>query len=34
LKEEFENDPEFLKEYMVQGKTGGPASADQQAQPA
>ncbi|KAK1084877.1 glutaredoxin [Friedmanniomyces endolithicus] len=34
LKEEFENDPEFLKEYMVQGKTGGPASADRQAQPA
>ncbi|KAK0920442.1 glutaredoxin [Friedmanniomyces endolithicus] len=34
LKEEFENDPEFLREYMVQGKTGGPASANQQAQPA
>lgn len=35
LKEEFENDPEFLKEYTVsQGKLGGPAGAQQQAQPA
>ncbi|KAK5131756.1 hypothetical protein LTR08_000587 [Meristemomyces frigidus] len=36
LKEEFESDPEFLKDYSVasQGKLGGPAGAEQQAQPA
>ncbi|KAK3064885.1 glutaredoxin, partial [Teratosphaeriaceae sp. CCFEE 6253] len=34
LKEEFDNDPEFLKDYMVPGKLGGPAAAEQQAQPA
>ena len=34
-KEEFENDPEFMKEYSVasQGKLGGMASAEKQAQP-
>ncbi|KAF2161797.1 hypothetical protein M409DRAFT_27855 [Zasmidium cellare ATCC 36951] len=26
LKEEFENDPEFLKDYSVQSKQGGPAA--------
>ncbi|KAK4545731.1 hypothetical protein LTR36_002685 [Oleoguttula mirabilis] len=35
LKEEFENDPDFLQEYMVaKGKLGGPAGAERQAQPA
>ena len=34
LKEEFENDPEFLKDYQVQNKKGGPAAAEAQAQPA
>ncbi|KAK5744751.1 glutaredoxin [Elasticomyces elasticus] len=33
LKEEFENDPEFLNEYMAQGK-GGPAAPERQAQAA
>ncbi|KAK4982279.1 glutaredoxin [Elasticomyces elasticus] len=33
LKEEFENDAEFLKDYSVSGK-GGPAGAKQQATPA
>lgn len=34
LKEEFENDPEFLQSYSVhsQGKQGGPAAPQQQAQ--
>jgi len=36
LKEEFENDDEFLKDYIVrgQGQKGGPAAPGQQAQPA
>ncbi|KKY26218.1 putative monothiol glutaredoxin-4 [Diplodia seriata] len=36
VREEFENSPDFLKEYAVstQRNTGGPASADAQAQPA
>jgi len=36
LKEEFENDPEFLKDYSVhaQGKVGAPAAPNQQAQAA
>ncbi|KAF7845940.1 hypothetical protein BT93_L5891 [Corymbia citriodora subsp. variegata] len=33
LKEEFENDPDFLKDYVA-GPKGGPAAAEQQAQPA
>ncbi|GAB7352710.1 hypothetical protein MBLNU459_g3066t1 [Dothideomycetes sp. NU459] len=36
LKEEFENDPDFLTDYMVstQKNSGGPAAAEQQAAPA
>ena len=36
LKEEFENDPDFLKDYSVhaQSKTGGPAAPQMQAQTA
>ncbi|PNS18179.1 Monothiol glutaredoxin-4 [Sphaceloma murrayae] len=36
LKEEFENDPDFLADYVVsrQRNTGGPAAPDQQAAPA
>ncbi|KAF4553581.1 Glutaredoxin-like protein 2 [Elsinoe fawcettii] len=36
LKEEFENDPDFLAEYVVsrQRNTGGPAAPEQQAAPA
>ncbi|TKX22425.1 monothiol glutaredoxin-like protein [Elsinoe australis] len=36
LKEEFENDPDFLEEYTVsrQRNAGGPAAPDQQAAPA
>ncbi|KAF2225399.1 thioredoxin-like protein [Elsinoe ampelina] len=36
LKEEFENDPDFLSDYMVsrQRNTGGPAAPEQQATPA
>jgi hypothetical protein len=36
LKEEFENDPQFLEDYMVskQRNAGGPAAPDAQAQPA
>jgi hypothetical protein len=26
LKEEFENDPDFLGDYAVSGKKGGPAA--------
>ncbi|KAH0076582.1 hypothetical protein KCU60_g18018, partial [Aureobasidium melanogenum] len=26
LKEEFENDPDFLSDYSVSGKKGGPAA--------
>ncbi|QIW96960.1 hypothetical protein AMS68_002478 [Peltaster fructicola] len=35
LKEEFENDPEFLKDYTVSGQrnAGGPAAPEKQAQP-
>jgi hypothetical protein len=35
LKEEFENDDEFLQDYMVskQRNAGGPAAPDAQAQP-
>ncbi|KAF2648343.1 monothiol glutaredoxin-like protein-4 [Lophiostoma macrostomum CBS 122681] len=34
VKEEFENDEDFLKEYSVNGQKGGPAAASAQAQPA
>ena len=36
LKEEFENDPQFLEDYMVskQRNAGGPAAPDAQARPA
>lgn len=36
LKEEFENDADFLKDYAVssQRNAGGPAGAEAQAQPA
>ncbi|TKA22522.1 hypothetical protein B0A50_08062 [Salinomyces thailandicus] len=34
LKEEFENDSEFLKDYSVHASKGGPAAPEQQAQPA
>jgi len=36
LKEEFENDPDFLADYAVskQRNAGGPAAPEQQAAPA
>jgi hypothetical protein len=35
VKEEYENDPDFLAEYTIskQRNTGGPAAPDAQAQP-
>lgn len=34
LKEEFENDPDFLKDYSVHKEKGGPAAPEAQAAPA